>query len=118
MLLAPPPTVEKATRWRSHLVAVGTQLLHGLTVLALFVLPPLYLNHRAEPAFRNSMQGLYAMLVFGSGRIVGNIFAGQVSTMFDGDILKVFGIATGIAAGAFVLHALFFRDRSETAIEP
>ncbi len=99
-------------------VAVGTQLLHGLTVLALFVLPPLYLNHRAEPAFRNSIQGLYAMVVFGSGRIVGNIFAGQVSTMFDGDILVVFGIATGIAAGAFVLHALFFRDRSGKTIEP
>jgi len=47
-------------------IAVGTQVFHGLMVLVIHVAPPVYLNHRAGPAFRNSIQGLYAMLVFGS----------------------------------------------------
>ena len=99
-------------------VAVGSQLLHGLTVLALFVLPPLYLNHRAEPSFRNSIQGLYAMIVLGTGRIIGSIFAGQIAEAWDGDVLKVFVITAGIAAVAVLIFALFFRDRSDTAITP
>lgn len=99
-------------------VAVGSQLLHGLTVLALFVLPPLYLNHRAEPRFRNSIQGLYAMLVLGTGRITGSILAGQIAEVWDGDVLKVFIITAGIAAVAVLIFALFFRDRSDTAITP
>jgi len=99
-------------------VAVGSQLLHGLTVLALFVLPPLYLNHRAEPRFCNSIQGLYAMIVLGTGRITGSILAGQIAGAWDGDILKVFTITAGIAAAALLIFALFFRDRSDTAITP
>jgi PPP family 3-phenylpropionic acid transporter len=99
-------------------VAIGTQIIHGLTVIAIFVLPPLYLNHRAEPAFRNSMQGLYAMLIFGSGRIVGSIFAGLVSEAYGGDILKMFAITAGIAATSMLLVLLFFRDRSTTPIDP
>lgn len=97
-------------------VAVGTQLLHGLTVLAIFVLPPLYLNHRAEPRFLNSMQGLYAMIVFGTGRIAGNIFAGQIAEAFDGNILMVFAWSSGFAGAAILLFVLFFRDRSGSEI--
>jgi len=99
-------------------VAVGTQLLHGLIVLVIFILPPVYLNHRAEPAFRNSIQGLYAMLVFGSGGIVGSILSGQISQAYDGDVLKPFAVTAVIAAVATLLILLFFKDRSEGVIEP
>jgi PPP family 3-phenylpropionic acid transporter len=99
-------------------VAVGTQLLHGLTVLALFVMPPLYLNHRAEPSFRNSIQGLYAMLVLGTGRITGNVVAGQIAEAWDGDVLRVFALAAGAAAVAVLIFAVFFRDRSDSAVTP
>jgi MFS transporter, PPP family, 3-phenylpropionic acid transporter len=97
-------------------VAVGSQLLHGLTVLAIFILPPLYLNHRAEPRFLNSIQGLYAMIVFGTGRIFGNVFAGQIAEIFDGDILMVFAWTAGFAGAAMLLCVLFFRDRSGSPI--
>lgn len=99
-------------------VAVGTQLLHGLTVLAIFVLPPLYMNHRAQPPFLNSMQGLYAMLVFGTGQIAGNVFAGQIAEAFGGDTRMVFAWSAGFAGVAMLMFAIFFRDRSGSAITP
>ena len=99
-------------------VALGTQLIHGMTVLALFVLPPLYLNHRAEPAYRNSIQGLFAMLVFGTGRIAGNVVSGQIAKHYGGDTIAVFGFASGVAALSLLLFVLLFRDRSATQIEP
>ena len=99
-------------------VAVGVQLLHGLTVLAIFILPPIYLNHRAEAGFRNSIQGLYAMLVFGTGRVIGSIVAGQISNAYDGNVLMPFAAATGVAMVALLLVLLFFRDRSDGTIEP
>lgn len=99
-------------------IALGTQLLHGMTVLALFVVPPLYLNHRAEPSFRNSIQGLFAMLVFGTGRITGNVVSGQIAKFYDGDTIVVFGFSAGVAAVSMLLFGLLFRDRSTTQIEP
>lgn len=99
-------------------VAVGTQALHGLTVLAIFVLPPLYINHRAEAGYRNSMQGLYAMLVYGTGRVLGSVLAGQVSDVYEQNVLMPFAVAAGLAAVALVLTVLFFRDRSGEAVQP
>jgi len=99
-------------------VAVGTQLLHGLIVLVIFILPPVYLNHRAEPAYRNSIQGLYTVLVFGSGGIVGSILSGQISQAYGGDVLKPFAVTAVIAAVATLLVLLFFKDRSDTVVEP
>ncbi|GAB4108029.1 MAG: nucleoside permease [Phycisphaeraceae bacterium] len=98
--------------------AIGVQILHGLTVLAIFLMPPLYLNHRAEPGFRNSIQGLYAMCVFGTGRIVGNNLSGQIAQAWDGDIRQVFMVMTLIAGAATLLFALVFRDRSGTTLTP
>jgi PPP family 3-phenylpropionic acid transporter len=47
----------------SNVVAIGTQVFHGMTVLVLHVAPPIYLNARAGDAYRSSIQGLYAMTV-------------------------------------------------------
>ncbi len=99
-------------------VALGTQLIHGMTVLALFVVPPLYLNHRAEPAFRNSIQGLFAMLVFGTGRIMGNVVSGQIANYYEGDTITAFGFAAGSAGLSMLMFGLLFRDRSTTQIKP
>ncbi len=99
-------------------VAVGTQVLHGMMVLAMHVAPPLYLNHRAQPAFRNSMQSLYTMLVYGSGRIVGSLLGGVVAQNSAGGVLSVFAWATLIAAVSFVLFAIGFRDHTTDRMEP
>ena len=109
LLLAMVPTM-----W----VAIGSQLLHGMTVLVIFVLPPLYLNHRAEPKFRNSIQGLYAMFIFGTGRITGTIMAGLIAEHSAGKILSVFLVTGFISAISAITFALFFRDRSGGKLEP
>jgi MFS transporter, PPP family, 3-phenylpropionic acid transporter len=92
-------------------VAVGTQVLHGLMVVVVHVAPPVYLNHRAEPAYRNSIQGLYAMLVFGTGRITGNVVAGVISEGSESGTLAVFGWAAVAAGVSAVLFAVAFKDR-------
>ncbi|MFW6060371.1 MAG: MFS transporter, partial [Phycisphaeraceae bacterium] len=97
--------------WPNVWIAVGTQLLHGFTVLLIHVAPPVYLNQRAEPSFRSSIQGLYAMLVYGTGRIVGNMAAGRVA---EWDLLAVFAVGAALCALAAVLFAVIFSDRGSS----
>ena len=96
-------------------VAVLTQLLHGITVLVLHVAPPVYLNHHAEPRFRNSMQGFYAMAVFGTGRVIGNVLAGQVAEI---GILEVFALGAVLALLAAPLFALALKRDPVPVVEP
>jgi PPP family 3-phenylpropionic acid transporter len=78
-------------------VAVGTQLIHGLTVLVMGVVPPIFLNERAGDAYRNSIQGLYTMLVIGGAKVIGSQVFGRVAEH---------GLATTFyAAGAVSLVA-------------
>lgn len=60
-------------------VAIGTQVCHGAMVLVLQVGPIVLLNSMGEARFRHSLQGLFAMLVIGGGRIVGNFAAGPIA---------------------------------------
>jgi len=60
-------------------VAIGTQVLHGPFVIAQYLVPVMYLNHKAADSHRNSMQGLYALLCFGLARVVGSIVGGHLS---------------------------------------
>ncbi|MEM6392424.1 MAG: MFS transporter [Planctomycetota bacterium] len=69
------------------MVAVGTQLLHGPMVLAMHIVPPVYLAERAErvlgaeraSACRASIHGLFFMLVVGTSRLVGNPLGGALA---------------------------------------
>lgn len=65
--------------WPVAHVAVWTQVLHGITVVGIYVVPPIYLNTLASDHFRSSIHGLYAMTVFGPGRILGNILGGELA---------------------------------------
>ncbi|MBB6429396.1 MFS transporter [Algisphaera agarilytica] len=88
-------------------VAVGTQVFHGIMVLVVHVAPPIYLNRRADKAFRNSIQGLYAMVVFGTGRIAGNLIAGWIA---DVSLTAVFLYAMVLTLIATALFAFAFAD--------
>jgi len=99
-------------------VAVGTQGFHGLMVLVVHVAPPVYLNHRAEPAYRNSIQGLYAMMVFGTGRIAGSLLAGQIAEGSASGTRAVFSSAAAAAGVLALLFAFAFKDRSQTPMDP
>ncbi len=87
-------------------VAVASQALHGFVVIALQIGPITYLNSLAGDRFRNSMQGLYMMLIAGASRVIGNIWAGQLAGI---DLLLVYFVAGLFCVLATVLLAVSFR---------
>jgi len=98
--------------------AIATQVFHGPTVLALYLLPPMYINHRADPACRNSMQGLYAMACLGVARVVGAAGGGYVSDAIGGGNpgrRLTFAVAAGLALIALAAFLAAFRDEPDLA---
>jgi PPP family 3-phenylpropionic acid transporter len=93
--------------WPTPAIAIGTQLLHGMTVLALLIVPPVFINQHAEDRYRHSMQGLYAMAVMGSGRIAGNLIAGPISRW---NLQAVYGSAAFLSVAAMVLLGIAFYE--------
>ena len=93
-------------------VAVGTQSLHGMMVLVLHVAPPVFFNRFAAERYRSSVQGLYAVAIMGTGRIVGNVTAGEVAEV---SLRGAFLYATLMAVAAAGLFACAFRPRGEAA---
>ena len=94
----------------SVFTAVATQLLHGLEICAVFVLPVMYLNQLAADRFRNSIQGVYTMVVIGGSRIVSGVVGGRIAEV---DLRLLFACGAGLAAGAVVLLVLFFRPEDD-----
>lgn len=92
-------------------VAVGSQALHGIMVLVIHVAPPIYLNRRADDRFRNSIQGLYAMAVFGTGRIAGNLVAGAIAEAWS--LRAVFVYAAALCVAAAGLFAFAFAEAND-----
>jgi PPP family 3-phenylpropionic acid transporter len=90
-------------------VAVATQVIHGLVVLAITVAPVMYLNLQAGESYRNSMQGLYNMVVAGSPRMVGSLLGGYIA---QGSLLLVMALAAllTLVAGSVLLFA--FHDEA------
>jgi MFS transporter, PPP family, 3-phenylpropionic acid transporter len=87
--------------------AVATQGFHGVMVITLHVLPPMYLDGLARDAYRTSMQGLYTMAVVGLTRLVGNQLGGRLA---DISLLWLFGAGAAALAIAAVLMLVGFRE--------
>jgi MFS family permease len=94
-------------------VAIASQVLHGPIVLLLYFVVPMYMNHKAGPRFRNSMQGLNSFLAFGVGRLVGSVGSGYIAQV---DLRLAFAAAAGLSfvAAAWALAA--FRDDEACAV--
>ncbi|MFK7790985.1 MAG: MFS transporter [Phycisphaeraceae bacterium] len=100
-------------------IAVWTQILHGSTVVAIYVVPPIYLNALAGDHFRSSIQGLYAMTVFGPSRIVGNILGGELADYSLPMMFNVFSITTLIAViGLMIFMKLPGEIKGDARDEP
>jgi PPP family 3-phenylpropionic acid transporter len=99
-------------------VAIASQVFHGPSVVTMYLIPPMYLNLKAEPSYRNSMQGVYVMLCFGVARIIAAAWAGHVSdTVTAGDptravagLQAVFALAALLSIVATAWLAVSFRD--------
>lgn len=93
-------------------VAIASQVLHGPAVLALYLLPPMILDHKAAPGFRNSTQGLYAGLCYGAARIVGAGAGGHAAEFGLG---WAFALASVLAGAATLWLAIAWRDPAAEA---
>lgn len=90
----------------SVITALATQLLHGLEICAVYVLPVIFLNQLATDRFRNSIQGVYTMIVVGGSRIAGGLIAGRIAQI---DLQLLFYCAAGLALTAVSILAAYFR---------
>jgi PPP family 3-phenylpropionic acid transporter len=72
----------------------------------LLVAPPVILNQHADDRFRHSMQGLYAMVVFGLGRLLGNFAAGPIARW---DLRAVYAGSAMLSVVAIGLLVVAFR---------
>lgn len=91
----------------SPAVVVASQVLHGPVVVAIYLIPPMYLNLKAPPGVRNGVQGLYAMLCFGVARLLGSVAAGYAA-----EVALAWAFALGAALSGLALAWLWlgFRD--------
>lgn len=89
------------------IVVVASQILHGPAVLALYLLPPMILNHKAEPALRNGVQGLYAMLCFGVARLLGSVAGGYAAEI---ELRWAFALGAVFSVAATAVLVLGFHD--------
>ncbi len=90
----------------SVITALATQVLHGLEICAVYVLPVMFLNQLATDRFRNSIQGVYTMLVVGGSRIAGGLIAGRIAQI---DLQLLFYCAAGLALTAVSILLANFR---------
>lgn len=85
--------------------AVFLQLFHGMTIVGFFIAPVMYLNTFAEAGYRNSIQGLFVVLVGGVFAIAGNIFAGYMAEV---GLLALFRASLGICLLGVIFTGLSF----------
>jgi PPP family 3-phenylpropionic acid transporter len=98
------------TQW----VAIGSQVLHAPIVLALYLVPPMYLNTKASRSYRNSMQGVYGALCFGFARMLGSVVGGYAAGDKTTGLATAFGVGAVLAAVALVWLIAAFRDDGAT----
>ena len=91
-------------------MVIVAQTFHGVEVMALYILPVIYLNSIAADRFRNSIQGVYGMIVSGGAKIVGYQVAGLIAMK---SLSGVFVWGAGLAVAAMVIFAIGFRPTSE-----
>ena len=80
-------------------VAIGTQIFHGAMICAMMVIPPVYINRLADESNRNSVQGVYTMLVIGTSRFVGTAIAGHVAGVSQRDVYLLCAVLACLAFG-------------------
>ncbi|MDQ8196523.1 MFS transporter [Pelagicoccus enzymogenes] len=90
-------------------VAIGAQVFHGAMICSMMVIPPNVVNGLANESNRNSIQGVYTMLVVGSSRFVGTAISGHVAGV---DQRLIYLMCAGLAVAAFALLWKGFRPQA------
>lgn len=97
----------------SPVVAIGVQLIHGMTVLVVHVVPPMFLDQRAGDRYRNSIQGLYTMAFAGAGRVFGSLAAGHLAQK---SLPLTFTLSAIICLVATLLFYFAFHEAEELPV--
>jgi PPP family 3-phenylpropionic acid transporter len=90
-------------------VVVGTQVFHGIFLIAGGVLPQTVLDEAAEDRFRHSMQGVFVM-AGGAGRVAANLLAGPIAAWSLGGL---YAIAAALCSAAALLIFVASREPGE-----
>jgi PPP family 3-phenylpropionic acid transporter len=98
--------------FHNPVVAVAVQLLHGPTVLLVHVAPPIFLNARADDRYRNSIQGLYAMVFAGAGKVIGSWTSGVAA---ERSLPWTFAGAGAVCLVAMAMFYFVFADHKRNA---
>ncbi|MCH2060034.1 MAG: MFS transporter [Verrucomicrobiales bacterium] len=64
-------------------VSLLIQLFHGLEILAMFVVPVIYLDRVAGDSFRNSIQGAFTIVITVPARLIGFLLAGEIAHAYS-----------------------------------
>lgn len=88
-------------------VTVASQILHGPVVVAIYLLPPMYLNFKASPGVRNGVQGLHTMICYGVARLLGSVAGGYAAEL---DLAWAFVLGAALSALAFAWLWQRFHD--------
>jgi PPP family 3-phenylpropionic acid transporter len=100
-----------------------SQCFHGMMVLVVHVTPPVFLNANARQSFRSSIQGLFAMVIAGTGRVTGNLVAGYLAKI-SLSLLYSYAMALCVLAAVIVGYGLrqwdmrHAYDAEETKTDP
>ena len=92
-------------------IAIGTQVLHGLLIVATGVLPQALLDEGAQDGFRHSTQGMLAMLM-NAGRSGISLAAGPVAAW---SLRGLWAGGAGLCLLAVVLILIGFEETGTTA---
>ncbi|MEM0896368.1 MAG: MFS transporter [Verrucomicrobiota bacterium] len=88
-------------------LAILVQVLHGAEILATIIVPVMYIDRLAGDRFRNSIQGVFLMLVIGVPRLIGGWVAGFLAETRG--VLDTFFYGSALAFLALLLITLFFK---------
>jgi PPP family 3-phenylpropionic acid transporter len=87
--------------------ALLIQIFHGMEILAMFVVPVIYLDRIAGDSFRNSIQGAFAITLTVPARLVGYLSAGYIATRWGSGAVLYF--ASALSAVSMLVILLFFK---------
>ena len=91
-------------------VALLIQILHGLEILAMFVIPVIYLDRVASDSFRNSIQGVFTIVITVPSRLIGFLLAGEIAHAFGSREVILASALLAIASMLVIL--VWFRPSS------
>ncbi len=104
----------------SFMLIIGIAL-HGICYDFFFVSGQIYTNSKAGEKYKSAAQGLITLATYGIGMLIGFAIAGKITDAYKisdkvFDYNMIWLIPAAIAAGVFLLFAVFFKEEKKKNI--